>query len=516
MADDHFGFLDAGVPKSLTPPAGYEGVHVDGMTWGRQGDRLSNTSWIAVHQWNHLIAQFRGLLTIDGIDLSDVEPSSPLLLKMALLRSLAAALSGEDVESYGLMKKSVFDPQGRATDVFARGNHTGTQAISTVSGLQSALNAKADSSRLNNAGLAGNVVIISNANDAPMGAFSYVTGTEEQSVEANLPALGGASSTPRAWVIITAGSPTRRMQIAQEIFGSGTFKGRVFRRQLHETTWGPWLEFATVDKVLALAGGTLTGDLRLDGGIGIGMDPPQVGGLYFYRQNGNPFIVFLGDANSTGSPVQLAQIRAEQTSNVLRLVNAGLSTMVSFNLTTRLGEVAGNPTTPLGIATKQYVDALGFGAVRAYQDVMTGTASTTSTSFTDTGLEISGITLPSASHGLLLSAPIALGASTSGMSVALVFTDGANNILAQAGAAGTRSIGALGRSASANFETGSVFGGLNELAWYPGSAGPHTVKLRWKVSNGTGYLNRSGNDSDNASNIRLASGLTAFVLAPQA
>ncbi len=112
----------------------------------------------------------------------------------------------------------------------------------------------------------------------------------------------------------------------------------------------------TPGNYLSLAGGAMAGDLRLDGGIGIGMAPPQAGGLYFYRANGNPFIVFLGDANSTGTPVQLAQIRAEQSINRLRLTNSGLSDLVSFNLTTRLGEVAGDPTAPLGIATKQYVD----------------------------------------------------------------------------------------------------------------------------------------------------------------
>lgn len=41
------------------------------------------------------------------------------------------------------MLASVYDPQGISNDVFDRANHTGTQAIATVSGLQTALDAKA-------------------------------------------------------------------------------------------------------------------------------------------------------------------------------------------------------------------------------------------------------------------------------------------------------------------------------------------------------------------------------------
>lgn len=109
MADDFFGFIDANVPKALTPPAGYEGVHQDGMSWARQGDRLANTSWITVAQFNHLIAQFRGLLTIDGVDLSDVASTSPLLLREALLRAVLAVLTDTDVGGFGVMFAADYD-----------------------------------------------------------------------------------------------------------------------------------------------------------------------------------------------------------------------------------------------------------------------------------------------------------------------------------------------------------------------------------------------------------------------
>lgn len=385
MSDDLFGFVDANVPKSLTPPEGYEDVHRPGNSWARQGDRLSNTSWLTPAQWNHLIAQFRGLTTIEGIDLSDVAQSSPLLLREALLRAIAAILAGEDIGSFGLMKKAVFDPQGIGGDVFDRGNHTGTQAIETIAdladlldGIIATLVTKAPTSTLTNAGLATLSASIGDANTAPIGGFAYFSGTDAQAVAANFPSLNaGGSDAARAWSIITfgrnpGGAADRMAQIALEVFGVGTFKGRMFRREKHGTAWGAWLEIATMDRVLALAGGTVTGNLRLDGGIGIARDAPLVGGLYFHRPNGNPFIVFSGDAGATGTPVDLAQIRVEQGANQLRLVNAGLSDLVNFNLTTRLGTVAGDPTAPLGIATKQYVDASagGLGVGQTWQDVI--------------------------------------------------------------------------------------------------------------------------------------------------
>jgi Phage tail repeat like len=43
------------------------------------------------------------------------------------------------------MLASVYDPLGLAADVYARANHTGEQAIATITGLQAALDGKAAS-----------------------------------------------------------------------------------------------------------------------------------------------------------------------------------------------------------------------------------------------------------------------------------------------------------------------------------------------------------------------------------
>ncbi|WP_244598850.1 hypothetical protein [Rhizobium tubonense] len=46
------------------------------------------------------------------------------------------------IDVTGLMPKSVYDPANHNADAFARANHTGVQAISTVTGLQTALDSK--------------------------------------------------------------------------------------------------------------------------------------------------------------------------------------------------------------------------------------------------------------------------------------------------------------------------------------------------------------------------------------
>lgn len=74
-------------------------------------------------------------------------------LQFKTLKTLGAATITSDTDSVtidvtsaggGDMLASVYDPQNKAADAFARANHTGTQAISTVAGLQIALDGKED------------------------------------------------------------------------------------------------------------------------------------------------------------------------------------------------------------------------------------------------------------------------------------------------------------------------------------------------------------------------------------
>lgn len=91
--NDYFGISDR--IKSLTAPAGLEAVHQDGFSWAKQG-----TSWETSTRWNaadlnRFLAQWRGLLTIAGVDLSDLAADSPFVLREALLRALPAAVSAQ-------------------------------------------------------------------------------------------------------------------------------------------------------------------------------------------------------------------------------------------------------------------------------------------------------------------------------------------------------------------------------------------------------------------------------------
>ena len=61
---------------------------------------------------------------------------------LSLYRRMSFADLFEGVADLGFMQESVYDPQGKHADAFARANHTGVQAISTISGLQAALDAK--------------------------------------------------------------------------------------------------------------------------------------------------------------------------------------------------------------------------------------------------------------------------------------------------------------------------------------------------------------------------------------
>ncbi|MEP9397934.1 hypothetical protein [Mesorhizobium sp. KR2-14] len=112
--DDFFGFPNPNEPKSLTPPPGYEPVHRDGMSWARRGPTYETTSRVSQEQWNHLIAQFRGLATLPGVNVDDVAATSPLLLREFIARAVAytvvEVLSGEDIEGYGVLTKALYDP----------------------------------------------------------------------------------------------------------------------------------------------------------------------------------------------------------------------------------------------------------------------------------------------------------------------------------------------------------------------------------------------------------------------
>lgn len=79
---DYFGVSDP--VRALVPPEGYEDVHADGYSWAIQGKLRENTTWIAPADWNMVLANMRGLLTVPGYVSLPTDPKSPWILRDAI------------------------------------------------------------------------------------------------------------------------------------------------------------------------------------------------------------------------------------------------------------------------------------------------------------------------------------------------------------------------------------------------------------------------------------------------
>jgi hypothetical protein len=113
--------------------------------------------------------------------------------------SFNATLGWQDTgtTSVGDMRRNVYDPQNKNADAFSRANHTGDQAISTVSGLQSALDGKQASitgaaSSVSSSNLAesravasdtSGKIVASNATSIELGYLSGVTGAIQSQID---------------------------------------------------------------------------------------------------------------------------------------------------------------------------------------------------------------------------------------------------------------------------------------------------------------------------------------------
>lgn len=122
---------------------------------------------------------------------------------------------------------------------------------------------------------------------------------------------------------------------------------------LKKLTWAN-IKSTLTSVFLPLAGGVISGNIRFNGGIAIGRDPELTGGLYFHRDNGNPFIHLSG--GDSGSPTALAQVRAEQSNNRVGFANGAASMGFWLNYSEQRAYVINHPTTSMGVATKGYVD----------------------------------------------------------------------------------------------------------------------------------------------------------------
>ena len=139
----------------------------------------------------------------------------------------------------------------------------------------------------------------------------------------------------------------------------------------------------------------------------------------------------------------------------------------------------------------------------------TDTASTTSTTYVDTGLSVS-ITPQFDNSLLLIGAFVSVGhsASTASARADFALTDGANTAVVQGDAAGTALRGVFrvqAPSFTSQTESASVFASV-----VSGSTAARSYKLRWSTSTGTAYLNRAGADNSTDIYLRSVSGIFAL------
>lgn len=143
--------------------------------------------------------------------------------------------------------------------------------------------------------------------------------------------------------------------------------------RLKKLTWAK-IKAALASIFLPSNGGAITQSLGIGQGLGIGGRWPASGGvLYIHRAAGNPSILL--SSGDPGAPTEHGQIRADTAANRIGFTNpTGAVWGLYYNPVTDKASVSSNPTSSLGIATKQYVDAAvaaggGLGVGQTWQDV---------------------------------------------------------------------------------------------------------------------------------------------------
>jgi sugar lactone lactonase YvrE len=137
-----------------------------------------------------------------------------------------------------------------------------------------------------------------------------------------------------------------------------------------------------------------------------------------------------------------------------------------------------------------YVTELGYApaipaSLSTVQDTKLDTASTSSTSFTDTGLEVV-ITLADASHKVALFVSIATGTENALGVFFRVVRDGTDIALGVNEGSRTQA-SFVGGSPDTDTVSTTAFSYVDS----PASVGPHTYKIQWRTSSQASYINRS-------------------------
>lgn len=309
--------LDAKADKAVTITAG-SGLTGGGALDASRTIALSSASQVAIAAAQTAV-QPGNLGDLATIDL----PPSPSGLVLGDSGTWVLPAGGGD------MLSSVYDPQGRTGDAFSRGNHTGTQAISTISGLQSALDAKAD-----NADLAGKF-------DIPTGTTSqYIRGDGSRAAFPTIP--------PGTVTSVGLSAPTGFSVSGSPVSNSGTLTLAYASGYTGFTT-------ALQAKLNGIADGATANQsdaYLLDRANHTGKMP--VSGL---TVTGSASFV-LGRTATSGDAGQVAMDQAASANSVARRGTGGVLKV-------------GTPTADGDAATKKYVDDLagGIGAGQTWQDV---------------------------------------------------------------------------------------------------------------------------------------------------
>lgn len=128
------------------------------------------------------------------------------------------------IDTEGFMLKSTYDPQDKEADAFDRANHTGSQAISTVTGLQTALTNLGNT----DTALAANILV------AATGLLSGLTLSNNATDATNDIdfAAGVCASESAVAAVMSHSSGTAQLDVA---FGSGN--GGRFDSAISDGTW---------------------------------------------------------------------------------------------------------------------------------------------------------------------------------------------------------------------------------------------------------------------------------------
>lgn len=183
LANDHMGRIDNPHAVTAAQTGAYSTGEADGLLGAHTGD-TSNPHAVTADQV--------GLGNVANLAPADLPVSDAAGLAIGAVTNDLADHLADDANPHGVTKAQVGLGDVPNVDATQRDNHTGEQAISTVTGLQSALDDKADSSSLALVATSGDYGDLDGlptlGTAAATDASDYATAAQGQTADAALPA----------------------------------------------------------------------------------------------------------------------------------------------------------------------------------------------------------------------------------------------------------------------------------------------------------------------------------------